>query len=486
MHRHRTSLLLEPDPSRVVIRPFDPANRERVAKIIGRVFSLSDRQARSEALRLLKEFGNRHARPRDLFLNRFQEMREFLLSDRGMSEDRKILIGSYFLQEYALEAAALFNPSIVPHPDHRDAGGAGNRFVLSLRATGEGHISSITFRTGRIDDDGHIVLEPPSTFVTSGTIVANPSYDRTLFQRKLHELGLDTTWSRQILAELEDGFTWRQLEGGVQRALARNRFLNSAERENFDAVLALARANYEVMFEGGDDISERVIFPHSPAEKRGIEDARFVLFRNEDGTSTYYATYTAYDGRAFLPQLLETRDFRRFRISTLNGPEVQNKGMALFPRKINGCYAMISRQDNENIYIMFSDMLHFWCEKSLLLRPTYPWEFVQLGNCGSPIETREGWLLLTHGVGYMRQYSLGAALLDLEDPTRVIGRLKRPLLSPDEREREGYVPNVVYSCGGMIHNDRLILPYALSDQCTSFVTFDLDELLNELKQDRNP
>jgi predicted GH43/DUF377 family glycosyl hydrolase len=482
MKRNRTPILLQPDPSRVVIRPFELPNRERIAKIIGRVFSLSDRRAQDQAKRLLDEFGDRHTNPEAIFLERFNQVKEFLLTDMPMTVDRQLLIGGYFLQEYALEAAALFNPSIVPHPDQSGLGPGELRFVLSLRATGEGHISSITFRTGVIDSKGRVSVDPVSQLVNSGSVEADPSYERKLFLRKLHELGLDTPWSRDIMKELDSSFTLRQLEDAVQRALARNRFSQPTERENAAALLDLARANYELDFNPTGDLSERVIFPYSSMETRGIEDARFVHFTQDDGEPIYYATYTAYNGYTFLPQLLATKDFSSFCINTLNGPEVQNKGMALFPRKINGRYAMISRQDNENVYLMYSDMLHFWYEKTLLLRPTFPWEYVQLGNCGSPIETSEGWLLLTHGVGYMRKYAIGAVLLDLEDPTKVVGRLKHPLLTPSAREREGYVPNVVYSCGALVHAGRLILPYALSDQCSSFATFNLAELLAELKQ----
>jgi len=478
----RTNILLEPDPSRVVIRPFDLGNRERITKIMARIYGLSEREANQESARLLKEFSGRHHQVRHLFLERFDQLREFLVSDSPLSENRKILIGAYFTQEYALEAAALFNPSMVAHPDQSGLKKGELRVIVSLRATGEGHISSIVFRSGIIDADGGIQIDAVSPLVTSGRAEPDNKYEKTLFKRKLHELGLDTDWARMLLGELEPVFTMSQLSATVQRTLSRNRFSSAGERDNAAALLALARANYELNFSPETDLSERVIFPHSEAESRGIEDARFVRILEDDETAKYVATYTAYDGRTFLPQLLETEDFCHFRISTLNGPEVQNKGMALFPRKINGHYAMISRQDNEHVFLMYSDMLHFWYEKQPLLRPTAPWEFVQLGNCGSPIETPEGWLLLTHGVGYMRKYSIGAVLLDLEDPSKVIGRLRQPLLSPNDREREGYVPNVVYSCGGLVHAGKLILPYALSDQCSSFATVDLDELIQELKE----
>lgn len=242
----------------------------------------------------------------------------------------------------------------------------------------------------------------------------------------------------------------------------------------------LAKSNYQVTFAPATTLSQRIIFPVSPNESNGIEDARFVRFREEDGSMIYYATYTAYNGHAILPQFIETKDFRSFAVCTLNGQAVQNKGMALFPRRIHGRYAMISRQDDENLFLMTSDNVHFWNEPRLLRRPVHPWEFVKIGNCGSPIETSEGWLVITHGVGPMRRYCIGAILLDLEDPTRVIGSLREPLLEPTGGEREGYVPNVVYSCGAMVHGGRLILPYAVSDTSSQIVTVGLASLLAEM------
>ena len=245
-------------------------------------------------------------------------------------------------------------------------------------------------------------------------------------------------------------------------------------------MLTLVLANYEIVFSPELNLSERIVFPSSPTETNGIEDARFVEFQDDDGSHRYYATYTAFDGKVILPQILETEDFTRFKASTLNGPEVRNKGLALFPRKVNGLYAMLSRQDNENIYLMYSDMLHFWYTKQQIAKPTYGWEFVQLGNCGSPLETEAGWLVLTHGVGPMRKYAMGAFLLDLNDPSRVIGRLEEPLLEPNANEREGYVPNVVYSCGGVIHNGELIIPYAMSDYASTFATIPVDTILGAM------
>src|SRR3954452_12752926 len=283
------------------------------------------------------------------------------------------------------------------------------------------------------------------------------------------------------MGNLPNEISFDELETSVA-SVPREMRLRASEVDSVaNAILALGKSNYEFTFSPEQSLAERAIFPYSPSQTNGIEDSRFVQFHDDDGSMRYYATHTAYDGRVTLPELLETDDFLRFRISTLNGPEVRNKGLALFPRKVNGLYAMISRQDGENVFIMFSDMLHFWYTKQLIAKPTYPWEFVQLGNCGSPIETEAGWLVLTHGVGPMRKYSMGAFLLDLEDPTRVIGRLHQPLLAPNENEREGYVPNVVYSCGAVIHSGQLVIPYAMSDYASTFATVPLDNLLKRMK-----
>jgi predicted GH43/DUF377 family glycosyl hydrolase len=467
----RTDVILRPDASRVFFRPFDLKNKGRTARIVERVTSLDPASAEREARIMLEHFASRHQRLERFLLKRFDEVKEHTDCSDCLSEAQRMLIGGYFTLEYSLEAAALFNPSVVPHPDQTNLPEGTLRIVLSLRATGEGHISSIVFRTGTVDADGRIEINHPTRFVTAADVHPNPSYNKTLFRRKVRELGALSPEALDLLNQLEEQFTFNDLA-----AIARN-----GSRRDADNLLALARANYEISFEPESRYSERVIFPVTPAESRGIEDARFVQFFDEDGRAKYYATYTAFDGQVTLPQMLETEDFTRFAIGTLNGPEVQNKGMALFPRKIGGRYAMLSRQDGENIFLMYSDMLHFWYEREVLLEPEEPWEFVQLGNCGSPIETSEGWLVLTHGVGAMRRYTIGAILLDLEDPSRVIGRLREPLLEPAPDEREGYVPNVVYSCGGLIHAGLLILPYARSDQSASFATVPLEDLLEELK-----
>ena len=418
------------------------------------------------------EFGERHPKTHEFLRQRFEQVRPCLPANPQRSEERELLLGAYFSHEYSLEAAALFNPSVVPHPDQADLPPGSLRFILSLRATGEGHISSITFRTGFLDAPGNITISAPTRHCLEPAQVPNASYEKGLFERKLRELGLAGDFTRQTLQSLGDAFTLEELRGAAGRAA-----------EHFEArkTLMLAQSNYEVQFAADSRLSERVLFPATPSQSNGIEDARFVLFRNEDGTQTYYATYTAYDGKMVLPQFIETPDFLHFKFITLNGPAVQNKGMALFPRRIHGQYAMLGRQDHENIHLMFSDHLHFWNTTQVLLRPEFPWEFIQLGNCGSPIETGAGWLVLSHGVGPMRKYCLGAFLLDRDDPARVIGRLREPLITPDENEREGYVPNVVYSCGSLLHGGQLIIPYAMSDYATTFATLQLEDVLGAME-----
>jgi predicted GH43/DUF377 family glycosyl hydrolase len=476
----RTGIILKPSNSRVVIRPFEIPNENRIEKIMARVSTLSEPEVEGLLEKVMREFRERHQRTREFFLNRFDQVRRHLLTDQTISENRRLLIGSYFTQEYALESAALFNPSMIWHPDQSGLPEGSSRFILSLRATGEGHISSITFRSGVIDAENRIRMDEPNRFVEAPEVVPNALYDKALFYRKLTELGINGPLTEQVMAPLADQFTLDDLEHTIQNVMRHNR----ARQREFEPIahtmVTLAKANYEIRFGPGLDVSERIIFPTSPTETNGIEDARFVRFTHDDGRVSYYATYTAYDGRLTLPQLLETEDFLHFKVSTLNGPEVRNKGFALFPRMVNGQYAMLSRQDNENIYLMYSDMPHFWYTKELIAKPTYSWEFVQLGNCGSPIETEAGWLVLTHGVGPMRKYALGACLLDRHDPSRVIGRLETPLLEPNANEREGYVPNVVYSCGALPHGRDLVIPYAMSDYASTFATVPIDDVLNAM------
>jgi predicted GH43/DUF377 family glycosyl hydrolase len=479
----RQGIVIKPSSSRVLFRPFEQQDPQRSLKIIARIMELSEEEVDALLAEVLTEFRGRHHRLMRFFLDRFESVRQYMLTDRHLSENRKLLIGSYFTQEYSLESAALFNPSIVWHPDHRNVPEGAKRFILSMRATGEGHISSICFRSGVVDCEGRIMVDQPTGFVTLPQVVPNSEYEKTLFLRKLEELGINGEFVDLAVGSLDDLFTMDQLERSVSEVLRVNRTRRREWEAVAKAVTALAKANYEIQCDPGGDISERIIFPYSPTETNGIEDARFVLFTEEDGAKRYYATYTAFDGTVVLPQMVETEDFLRFRISTLNGPEVRNKGMALFPRKLHGYYAMLSRQDGENLFLMYSDNLNFWYAKQLVVKPTYPWEFVQVGNCGSPIETDAGWLVMSHGVGPIRKYSIGAFLLDREDPSRVIGRLREPLLAPGVNEREGYVPNVVYSCGAAVHNGLLIIPYAMSDYATTAATVPLADVLGAMKQE---
>jgi len=480
----RTGIIILPDPKRVLFRPFKPGNEQRIVKILARINILTEENIQAEMKQVLSEFGTRHQKAESFFMKRFEDVKSFLLTDQEISKERQLLIGAYFTQEYSLEHSALFNPSMIWHPDQNNLQDGTRRFIISLRATGEGHISSITFRSGIIDGSNNITLDKHSKFVTHPDAYPNTNYEKALFKIKLSELHVLNEFSNHVLSELEDNFTLAEIS---EKTLELHRIYTEShlgEYENTsNAIIELAQSNYEVQFSEETHLSERVIFPFAPNELNGIEDARFVQFHEDNDSITFYATYTAYNGRVTFPQLLETKDFLNFKINTLNGAEVHNKGMALFPRKINGQYVMLSRQDGENIYIMYSSHINFWREKQMLLKPTYPWEYVQLGNCGSPIETEAGWLVLSHGVGPMRKYAIGAFLLDINDPSHIIGRLKEPLLTPDENEREGYVPNVVYSCGGVLNNRELIIPYAMSDYSSSFATINLDELLHEMLKD---
>ena len=424
---NRQALYLRPDPARVIVRPFKPAteprdlnptDKTRANHIVDRVLGLGAEAAANQLAEVLENFQGRHRNLLETFEARADEMEEAFAAHGAFSKIQRQLVGAYFLNEYSFEASALFNPSIVPHPDQSLAPKDGLRFILSLRAIGEGHVSSLTFRSGTIAADGSLAVDPTARLASSP------------------------------------------------------RICHRASRPAGDHI--------ELIFKPEEDLSERVIFPVTESQSNGIEDARFVEFSDE-GRKTYYATYTAYSGRAIRSELIETSDFMSFRLAPLRGAAARNKGMALFPRKIGGKYAMIARQDNENLYLIYSDDLYTWDGGQAILKPEFPWEFVQIGNCGSPIELDEGWLLLTHGVGPVRKYSIGAALLDKSDPSKVLARSREPLLRPEPSEREGYVPNVVYTCGAMRYNDQIILPYAVSDTFSNFATIKISTLLNAMR-----
>lgn len=477
----RHDLLLLPDSTRVIIRPFIPASPGSIAAIIGRALALTEAEVEAELATLRGAFAERHRDLDGRLLAHFDQVQPHVFTHRPLSPARKLLIGALFSGEYAVEAAALFNPSIVPHPDQSGLPPGALRFILSLRATGEGHISSIKFRLGTLSAAGDITLEAISRYVTPPEVVPNPRYRKKRFLVTLHELGFDNACAEAVMGGLADEFARSDLSAALKKVRNGALPLSQDFRRTLESIQWLADSNYELRFPPSHPLSEGLIFPVSPNESNGIEDARFVRFTEDDRSVMYYATYTAYNGRSILPQFIETPDFLHFRILTLDGKAVQNKGMALFPRRINGRYAMLSRQDDENLYLMFSERLHYWNDTQLLLRPAEPWESVKVGNCGSPLETEAGWLVITHGVGPLRQYCISAVLLDLHDPTKVIGRLREPLLTPLGPEREGYVPNVVYSCGSLLHGGELVLPYAMSDKATSIATVPLEPLLAALR-----
>jgi len=478
MNVTRMPLRLTADPRRVLARSFIPGGAARIRTVIDRVRGLTDAEVSSMLAALVSDYRQRHKDVRGIFRQNYATALALLGENREPGEERRLLLGAYFTFEYSLESVALFNPSMVAHPDQNGVAPGALRFVMSLRACGEGHISSIEFRTGTVDAEHRVTVDPPTRFALTARPEDDALYDKESYVLKLREMKAYTPVAEPILAVLDARFTLSDLKYAIDRCKPESGL--TQYRELADSMLWLAHSNYELDFSPDAALSERVIFPVSENESRGIEDARFVRFTHPDGRATYYATYTAYNGLRILPQLIETSDFRYFKVNTLNGKCVQNKGMALFPRKVGGKFMMSGRIDGENIYLLASDNVHFWNDAKLLYAPRYPWEFVQVGNCGSPIETEAGWVLLTHGVGPMRQYWLGAILLDLEDPSKVIGSSSEPLLVPNADERDGYVPNVVYSCGALRHGDHLIIPYAVSDSQTSIATVSLPELLARL------
>ena len=466
------------DTSRVITRLHIPDGEHRIRKIIKRIIDLPDADAENLLEQIMLDFSERHKDIKSIFVNHQNAIKDYIPQNMVLSQTQREIIGAYFTMEYSIESAALFNPSIIPHPDQSGLDKDDLRFIMSLRATGEGHVSSIVFRSGVLDQDNTLIFDPTSDYIETPAVHLYSVYDRHLFQLKLNEMNACNEVTTHILDQVQKDFTYNELKEKIGALYENPVFSEIRQNETFEIMNWLANSNYEISFRPDYRISERVIFPVSENESSGIEDARFVQFFDEKDEITYYATYTAYNGFKILPQLIETKDFINFKIITLNGKAVQNKGMALFPRKINGQYIMLSRQDGENNHIMFSDNIHFWQESEIIQEPTRPWEFVQIGNCGSPLETNEGWIVLTHGVGPMRQYCIGALLLDLKNPAKIIARLDEPLLIPHEEEREGYVPNVVYTCGALIHKNELVIPYAMSDIMSGIATVEVRDLIN--------
>ena len=484
----RTNHVLRPDPARVVSRIFLPGQEmptvgeSRSTAVLERVLLLSDSEVDDALAEAEMVFGHRHRELTTTWDSNAALVDHRVDKAAHLSPARRRLVGAYFTQEFAIEGAALFNPSMAEHPDQGGVPDGSVRFVMTVRAVGEGHVSSIELRTGQIDAYAAVTFDPPPKFAVlpEGRMA---TYDRQAFERMLSDLGGDHTNSDFVLALLPATFSRVELELALTRLRAQRLTRGSAVR-TIERFAWVADCSYSVEFDPASDLQERVLMPRSPAETHGVEDARLVRFRHDDGEREYLATYTAYDGRSVTSQLMRTPDFRRFESGTLSGPGSRNKGLALFPRRIGGRFLAVSRADRESNAITASVDLHHWDEPLLIQAPTEPWETVQLGNCGPPIETDDGWLVLTHGVGAMRRYSIGALLLDLDDPTVVLGRLTEPLLTPNDDERSGYVPNVVYSCGAMIHAGAVVLPYGCSDTESRVAVVDLDPLLAELKDGR--
>ncbi|GMR17065.1 MAG: glycoside hydrolase family 130 protein [Gammaproteobacteria bacterium] len=475
----RVAEQLDPDPRRVIPRFFGPGDEQRLRGIIRRIRALDRATVAKLLLGLERSFRKKHPDLAAIARSNYDAVKYLISDEHAVDEQRRLLIGACFTMEYAIESAALFNPSMVPAITQDEADAGNTRFVMSLRATGEGHISSVVFRRGVIDRDNRIHIEPVSQYSRQLQVVENRQFSKASYVQKLLEMGVFGSLADAVLIRLGETFDFSELNLAID-AVRESCDSALSFREIADSMIALTRANYDLHMPDLDDPAEFVIFPNSDAESHGIEDLRLVQFRSDDGEICYYGVYTAYDGSNIMPQLLETTGFQTIRIRTLGGRYALNKGMALFPRKVNGRFLMLGRLDNENLFLLRSDDVLFWNEAELLMKPKFAWEIIQIGNCGSPIETDYGWLLLTHGVGPMRQYSIGAVLLDLDDPARVIGRLPEPLLVPIEEESVGYVPNVVYSCGSLIHNDKLVIPYAISDRSTTFALVSLHELLAEL------
>jgi predicted GH43/DUF377 family glycosyl hydrolase len=481
----RKSVRFYPNPKRVVARFFRPHSADHTRSLISRILNMPEATFQPVFNTVFQRFSHRHRNITRILEKNFQEVAELIrdqdIDPETIPQAKKLMIGAYFTMEYSIEATAFFNPSIVEDPYQGELGPGQKRVIVSFRATGEGHISSIAFRSGIIDENNELTFVPAGDFVDLPEVVTRHVYQKASFLKKLAEMGIRKDVIPLVMDQLPDEFIYGELQATIAKVLEKD-VLSYTRQQVVQAINWLATSHYEVSFSLDTAVADRVLFPVSYTESNGIEDARFVRFTGPDGRVTYYATYTAFNGYAILPKLIETQDFYHFKVLPINGEFAQNKGMALFPRKIGGQYAMLSRVDGVNNYIMFSDSINPWQSAQKIQEPTHPWEMIQVGNCGSPIETDRGWLVITHGVGPMRTYSLGAMLLDLENPCKVIGRLKEPLLVPNDEEREGYVPNAVYSCGSIAHNGELIIAYAMSDYAATFASVPLKDLLEAMER----
>ena len=481
----RSPLRLAADPARVITQLFVPGQEgferqeSRAGVVLARILALSESDVVEALEDVTTRFTGRHRDLAGIFRLHAKELADRLNPDAEISEERLRLLGAAFTSEYAIEGAALCNPSIIFGPDQTGILSGSARFVMSVRGIGEGHRSSIGFRTGVISEAGQPRLDDCAPFAVVGGTAAE-LLDAEVFRVELARLGDSGEAASYVLDALGDHFTRADLERQLS-SLQNHLSTRGRAQETIAEIQAIAERTYRIEFPSRTMISERVLFPSMQAEMAGMEDARFVRFIDDDGSLTFYATYTAYSGTHISQQLLETRDFQSFVSTPMVGQAAANKGLALFPRRIDGRFAALSRSDRESNTIAYSDRPFVWTSAAPCQQPAEAWEVLQLGNCGSPMETEAGWLVLTHGVGPMRTYRIGAILLDLADPTKVIGRLREPLLSPAADEQNGYVPNVVYSCGALIHADTLVLPYGISDSSIGFATVPLPELLAALQ-----
>ncbi len=481
----RKDVRFVPDPSKVIAR-YNSYSDDQNIRIIRNVLAMSETDVDIAVSQVFRGYSKRHRNISKVFENHFNKIKyafELMgVNPDSLTQNQKMLIGSYFTMEYSIEAAAYFNPSIVEHPDQTELQPGEKRVILSFRATGEGHISSIVFRSAVIDKNNELSFEPRGTMLEEAENIRQHVYDKQSFKDKLEEMKFydNTLPPSVILDKLNDRFTYSELKQCIEETKKTYPF-SETKTLTLEQIMWLASSHYDIEFSVDTSLSERVIFPITDTERNGIEDARFVRFVDDDGSVKYFATYTAYDGSVIMPKLVETEKFYNFNISPMHGDVVMNKGMALFPRKVNGKYAMLGRIDGVSNYLSFSDDIKVWQHAELIQEPKYPWELIKIGNCGSPIETDEGWLMISHAVGQMREYVLGASLFDLDDPSKEIGRLKTPLMIPNTEEREGYVPNVLYSCGSLVNNNEVIIPYAMSDSISTYACVNLADLLSVLK-----
>ena len=481
---HRTQTVLRADPRRVLARFFVPGhelvlNQEsRASNVLDRFLALSEDDASAALAQVHQRYAGRHRDLDEVLHASYAQIAHRLPPGSDLGTTHRALLGAFFSHEYAVAGAALLNPSVVAHPDQTGLGPGQCRFVMSVREIGEGHISSIGFRTGVFGPDEQLHIDEPDRQLDAGTVIAT-AQQRELLRAKLEEEGANAESLGFLISRLPARFDANDLSAAVELLIEQRETRRDSARVA-ELARAVASSSYELVHQRDVPLSARVLWPRSPLECRGMEDARFVRFVDDDGTVDYRATYTAFDGQRVCPQLIMTKDFVRFQISLLAGPAARNKGLALFPRRVGGRQLALSRWDRESTTLATSDDGAWWADAAMVHRPVRAWELTTTGNCGSPLETEAGWLVLTHGVGPMREYAIGALLLDLEDPRRVIGDLHEPLIAADTDEREGYVPNVVYSCGALIHGQRILLPYGAADSSIRFAVIDLADLLARL------